>query len=82
MLEKVRFALVITALLSLAVIIMGYLTNSEAKAPHPDGNFTVLDLSSVYGTMAESMSSIMPYATGILILSIVGIAVTFKNKSC
>lgn len=83
LLRKARDILSLFAVISLVVIILAYLTNSKAKAPHPDGNFTAIDMSSVYSAMSDLMLLIMPYAVGSFFFAVVGIVVvSYKIKSC
>lgn len=52
-------------------IVAWYLTNEEAKAPHPDGTYTLINNAEIFGKTAAVLENVVGYffITGIVSLA-------------
>ncbi|WP_139186917.1 hypothetical protein [Sediminibacillus halophilus] len=71
-LVKARYLLIIVTIAALFVIAFEYFT-VDLKAPHPDGGYSVIDMSGPYGKIGEVLLSIHSIAIKTLAVSCIGV---------
>ncbi|MDE5055304.1 hypothetical protein NDK25_24105 [Niallia taxi] len=80
--SKLQNISILALVLSIIIVVLSYLTNMKAEAPHPDGNSTTMDFSYIYEDSAVLFDKIEPYGIwGIIISFVALIYIRFYRRS-